>query len=199
MTTAVLRAAGGEPIVRHGACWLGEAAPLDRELLADLDRPVLDVGCGPGRHVAALAEAGVPALGIDVTPAALDRARARGALVLERSVFDRVPGAGRWASAVLLDGNVGIGGDPRALVARVASLLRRRGRMLVETGPPGTGDPRDPGPRRVSLEVAGERGPWFDWVTVGADELGGLAAATGLRLVATRHVTGRWFGLLETL
>ena len=31
--------------------------------------PVLDIGCGPGRHVFALAERGIPVLGIDITAA----------------------------------------------------------------------------------------------------------------------------------
>lgn len=195
MTSAVLRAVDGAVLARAGGCWLGDADPIERQLLTDLDQPVLDVGCGPGRHVVALAEAGVPALGIDVTPHAVDRARARGAVVLQRSIFGRVPGAGRWGSALLLDGNIGIGGDPAGIVARVASLLRSGGRLLVETGPPGSGDR---GARQVCLELAGKRGPWFAWTSVGADELDGLAEATRLRLVTTRRASDRWFGLLET-
>lgn len=52
------------------------------------------------------------ALGIDVSEIAVAHARSRGATAIEASVFDRVPGAGRWGSAPLLDGNVGIGGCP---------------------------------------------------------------------------------------
>src|SRR3984893_8515114 len=107
--------------------WLGEPAPVDRELVGRVVPPVLDVGCGPGRHVVALAAAGIPALGLDVAPSAVHLARARGACVLERSVFARVPGAGRWATALLIDGNAGIGGDPEALLARIAALLRPGG------------------------------------------------------------------------
>src|SRR5258708_3750529 len=92
---------------------------------------------GPVGQVVALAAAGIPALGLDVAPSAVHMARARGACVLERSVFDRVPGAGRWATALLLDGNAGIGGDPEALLRRVASLLRPGGSILLAAEAPG--------------------------------------------------------------
>src|SRR5262249_61510991 len=74
--------------------------------------PTLDVGSGPGRLTVALAECGIPALGIDVTPYAVHLARAAGALTLLRDVFGRVPGAGRWMTVLLADGNIGIGGEP---------------------------------------------------------------------------------------
>jgi 2-polyprenyl-3-methyl-5-hydroxy-6-metoxy-1,4-benzoquinol methylase len=40
--------------------------------------PVLDVGCGKGELVEALVQAGVPAVGIDLDPAMVDEAQARG-------------------------------------------------------------------------------------------------------------------------
>lgn len=59
-------------------------APLRRRLdltLRELaDRPVdrvLDVGCGTGRYAVALAERGADVVGIDISPAMLDLARAR--------------------------------------------------------------------------------------------------------------------------
>ncbi len=119
--------------------WTEAADRIDARILARVVAPVLDVGCGPGRHVAELAASGLVALGIDVSPAALGLARARGACVLERSVFDRVPCAGRWRTALLLDGNIGIGGDPASLLLRIGELLAHRGsRVLVETAPPET-------------------------------------------------------------
>ena len=74
--------------------------------------PVLDIGCGPGRHVTALIAAGHAALGIDVSPAPCDRPAAGGRAV-RVSVSAHVPGAGTGHRA-LLDGNIGIGGDPVA-------------------------------------------------------------------------------------
>jgi SAM-dependent methyltransferase len=165
----------------------------DEHALRRAQAPVLDVGCGPGRHVVALAARGMPALGIDITPIALRAARARGALVLERSVFDRVPGAGRWGSALLLDGNVGIGGDPTSLLRRVLSLLRPGGLVLVELGAPSTSRPM----RTVRFELAGRPGPWFRWATVPVDDLVALATRVGAS-VEERWCTdeGRWFATL---
>src|SRR4051812_49744005 len=100
------------------ARWLGPIAAADERVLARAVGPVLDVGCGAGRHVCALARRGVLALGLDVSPVAVRLARERGATAVEGSIFDRVPG--HWASALLLDGNVGIGGRPAALLRRVA-------------------------------------------------------------------------------
>src|SRR4029453_1954232 len=97
-----------------GDRWLAPLTEVDRRVLARSDGPVLDVGCGPARHTLALGAEGVPTLGIDITGATLAVARPRGALVLLRSVFDPIPGEGRWGTVLLLDGNVGIGGDERA-------------------------------------------------------------------------------------
>jgi SAM-dependent methyltransferase len=116
--------------------WLGHVPVEESELLRRVAAPVLDVGCGPGRHLAGLARLAVPALGLDIAPHAVALARARGCRVLRRSVFDPVPDAGRWGSALLLDGNLGIEGDPIRLLRRVASLLRPGGSVLAEFEPP---------------------------------------------------------------
>src|SRR5262249_54206860 len=159
-------------------------------VLARAVPPVLDVGCGPGRHVLALAERGVIALGIAITPAAIDLARRRGASVLARSVFDRVPGAGQWASVLLLDGNVGIGADPAALLERVGALLEPRGVVLVEVERSGTA-PRE---EVVQLDIGGIGGPWVPWTAVGVDELGAPAAAPGPLVEARWARRGPRFG-----
>jgi len=50
--------------------WRRRAAGEDRWLLDRCTGPAIDLGCGPGRLVAALADRGVPALGVDVSPVA---------------------------------------------------------------------------------------------------------------------------------
>ena len=74
--------------------WLHES-PGDKSLLDRCVGPTLDIGSGPGRLTVALSERGIPALGIDITPYAVDLARSSGALVMLRDVFGRVPGIGR--------------------------------------------------------------------------------------------------------
>src|ERR1700743_1052639 len=111
-----------EPEIEHAdgsrtplpvADWL-RALPGDTSIVDRCSGPTLDVGSGPGRLTVALAERGIPALGIDVTPQAVRVARESGALTLVRDVFDQVPGTGRWTTVVLADGNIGIGGGSGA-------------------------------------------------------------------------------------
>src|SRR5436309_2341626 len=103
--------------------WAGPATRSERRILDVLSGPVLDVGCGPGRLVAALRERGVKVLGIDAAPTAIAAARSKGRRVAQRSVFDPIPREGTWASILLFDGNIGIGGDPHRLLARVCDLM----------------------------------------------------------------------------
>jgi SAM-dependent methyltransferase len=189
----VLRTAAGETRPLPVERWMGEPTPEEDDVLARAVAPVLDVGCGPGRHVLALARRGMLVLGIDVAPYALVLARSQGAPVLERSVFAHLPGSGRWATALLLDGNLGIGGDPPTLLRRLAALLRPGGRVLSELEPPGTGG----GPERARLEVGGRAGPWFPWARVAVDDAAGLAVAAGFVLAEVWPAGGRWFARLE--
>src|SRR6185437_3825825 len=49
-------------------------SPGDKSILDRCEGPTLDIGSGPGRLTVALAERGIPALGIDITPYAVDLA-----------------------------------------------------------------------------------------------------------------------------
>jgi SAM-dependent methyltransferase len=174
--------------------WLGALTPADESALERTHAPVLDVGCGPGRHVATLASRGVLALGVDVVPAAVELARLRGAPAVAGSVFDRVPGAGHWGSALLLDGNIGIGGRPDALLARLRTLLCRDGVVVCEIDAPGQPTLRE----LVRLEDAsGARSDWFGWARVGADGLPTVAGVAGLRVDDLWERENRWFAVLR--
>jgi SAM-dependent methyltransferase len=163
----------------------GDDALLDRCL-----GPTLDVGSGPGRLTVALAERGLPALGIDVTPYAVEMTRAAGGSALLRDVFGRVPGAGRWETVLLADGNIGIGGDPPALLRRVCALLHQRGRAIAELGDE---------TRTEWIRLRGPAGAsdWFRWSHVDADAIGAYAEAAGLRVGELWTAAGRWFAELR--
>ena len=154
---------------------------------------MLDIGCGPGRHLAALAALGHDGLGLDLSPVAVRIARARGAEAILRSVFADIPHAGTWATALLLDGNIGIGGAPQALLARARALVAPGGTVLVETGPPATPTRRV----RVRLESGSAISFWFGWATVGADAIAGLALSASLEPRVRFETGGRWFAALE--
>ena len=190
----VLRLADGTARPVPFELWLGAATAADERVLdRALSGPVLDVGCGPGRHVHALARRGVLALGVDISPVAVSLARRRGAAAVEGSVFHRVPGGGLWGSALLLDGNLGIGGDPERLLRRVHSLLRPGGLALVETDPPGWPSTAT----AARLEGPDATSDWFAWAVVGADGLDALAVRAGRGVVEAWEDGGRWFAALR--
>jgi SAM-dependent methyltransferase len=156
--------------------WTGTVDARDRALLLDRCRGrTIDVGCGPGRLVEALATLGIPALGIDVSPEAVRQARRRGALAIRRDVFGPVPGEGRWDCALLADGNIGIGGEPERLLHRIARIVRPGGRVVVELDAEGTDVVR----HRWRLRVDGRVTPVFDWAVVGLDAIERVAGTAG--------------------
>jgi SAM-dependent methyltransferase len=189
----LVRAADGSELQAEVQRWLAPVTDVDLRALARVAGPVLDVGCGPGRHVGALATRGVLALGVDLSPHAIRMARRQGALVLERSIFDRLPGVGAWGSALLLDGNIGIGGRPVALLGRLRSLLRRGGAVLVELGPPGSGAHAI----RARLEHGAAVSDWFDWARVAVDTIERPAVDAGFAVAERWCDGGRWFALLR--
>jgi SAM-dependent methyltransferase len=172
--------------------WCGAVDATDTELLARAPGAVLDLGCGPGRLVIELAGQRRHAAGVDTSRVAVRLARSGGATALCRSLFDPLPGEGSWDTVLLADGNVGIGGDPAALLTRCRELISPAGRVLAELDPPGTGVRTD----RVRLEHGSRRGSWFDWAHVGADAVEGVAGDAGLCVAETWERSGRSFATL---
>jgi ubiquinone/menaquinone biosynthesis C-methylase UbiE len=109
---------------RRRALLLGEARPGER---------VLDLGCGAGRFVAALRDAGADPVGVELADAALARARrnvpgadlrlvaADGSLPLGHGEVDLV-----WCSEVLEHVP-----DTLAFLTEIRRVLQRGGRLLV--------------------------------------------------------------------
>jgi SAM-dependent methyltransferase len=173
--------------------YLRPADATDERLLQTARGPVLDVGCGPGRHLHALAKRGVFALGVDLSPVAVELARYGGANAIVGSIFDEVPGAGTWRTALLLDGNVGIGGAPAKLLTRVGGLLSEGGDIVVELDPPGV----HTATLMARLETPSAKSGWFDWARVAATDIDQVARASGLELRTQEQHDGRWFAWLR--
>jgi SAM-dependent methyltransferase len=168
------------------------ADATDEQIVRSLRGPVLDVGCGPGRHLHALARRGVFALGVDLSPIAVELARGGGGRAIVASIFDELPGAGTWRSALLLDGNIGIGGQPTRLLSRVRGLLAAAGELLVELDPPKTPSVQT----RARLETSHGTSAWFPWARVAAPDIHELAQASGLTVRRGWRSQDRWFASL---
>jgi SAM-dependent methyltransferase len=198
---AALRAGRGPLFLRRTDGWLlpleverwcAGADPVDRDVLDRCEGAVLDVGCGPGRLVAELAARGRAALGIDVSEAAVEHTARLGGQALRRSVFEQLPGEGRWDTVLLMDGNIGIGGDPRALLERVAGLLRPGGLLIVETVAEDVDE-------RVRVHITDARattGEPFPWARLGTRAL--LGYARGWERAGQWTAGGRHFAALRS-
>lgn len=173
--------------------WVRGADAADHAILAQCEGATIDIGCGPGRLAAALADLGHVVLGIDVVQEAVEQTLARGVSALQRDVYDPIPGEGRWGTALLADGNVGIGGDPLRLIGRARQLLDPRGRIVVELAPPGV-------PTTTSwaaLECGDARSRPFRWSVVGVDGIASLATEAGMSVHSLGSRADRWFGVLQ--
>jgi SAM-dependent methyltransferase len=176
--------------------WADAPDGIDRLMLSRCEGAVLDLGCGPGRLVGALAEAGRPALGVDISAGAVRLTAERGASVLCRSVQGRLPAEGRWDTVLLADGNIGIGGDPAALLRRCQVLLRPGGLLLAETDPCDDLDDRSP----VTLvDARGRRSHPLPWARLGRAALAELGWRTGYRVAEEWRADPRAFLALRTL
>lgn len=168
--------------------WSAEADWIDRVLFIDpCTGPTIDVGCGPGRLVAALADRNVRAIGIDVSNEAVKQTRDRGAWALRNDVFSPIPDEGQFDHALLADGNLGIGGDPVRLLRRVRDVITPDGQIIVEVDPYGTGIVQNE--RR--LRVGARTTPTFIWTVVGLDAIESVAAMARLTVTRTHSEGGR--------
>ena len=193
--SSVLRTVDGRTLEWDVDRWMAPADHVDESLLDRAIGPVLDVGCGPGRHVSSLLSRGVEALGIDTSPTAVRLARRRGAPVAHQSIFDAVPDTGQWRCGLLLDGSIGIGGNPESLLRRVSGVLSKRGRLLVETVHPQQASED----LHVRVETAVSSGPWFRWSVVSHLDVAALAATSGFLVNDTWEDEGRYFAQLERI
>lgn len=165
--------------------WRAEPDTVDALILDRCTGSTLDIGCGPGRLTKALSLRGVSTLGIDTSEEAVRMTRRRGGRAMLLDVFDAVPDEGCWKHVLLVDGNVGIGGDPAVLFERVHSLLRPGGSVLIEVGRPGTGI--RVGPARL------DGGSWFPWAELDLDTAVSLGSRMEFTISWAHHGVHRWF------
>jgi SAM-dependent methyltransferase len=185
----------------HIGRWLGGDGSTDDDRRADdtilelCTGPTMDIGCGPGRFTAALADRGVRALGVDVSATAVEMTVQRGGTALHRDVFAPMPGGGGWSHVLLADGNIGIGGRPVRLLQRARQLLHPDGAAVVEVDAASRGVTREY--RR--WETHHSVGKWFPWAHVGSDAITALAESAGFRLISAVLVADRFIVALRVV
>jgi SAM-dependent methyltransferase len=162
--------------------WHARPTAADDTVLEHCIGPVLDVGCGPGRLCRELLSRGVFALGVDIAPRAVALTSAMGGLALCRSVFDRLPAEREWQTLLLIDGNIGIGGNPRSLLQRCRGLIVPTGRLVVEADP----DDVEELCTASFEDLQGHSGPPFPWARLGRGALRRIAEDLAL------SVTDQW-------
>lgn len=192
--TTWLRYEDGRTIVLDLPRWTAPAEGADSDLLARCVGATLDIGCGPGRLTRALVSQGLDCLGVDVAPVAVALARVGGTRVLHASIYDPVLDDTRWSTVLLADGNVGIGGDPVALLTRARQLLMPGGRILVELDAPSTLT------STVTVRIessSGSTSSWFPWAHVSAADADEAAANAGLQVREQWMSGARWFADLR--
>jgi SAM-dependent methyltransferase len=175
--------------------WWGPADEVDQLVVSRCHGPVLDLGCGPGRMVQALSEAGVPALGVDLSAAAVQEARSRGALAIRASLAERLPAEGRWGTVLLMDGNIGIDGDVAALLQRCRRLLMPGGSIILEV------DSRPSWHQTRRVRLTADRVGYtteLPWTRIGAAAVRRLAVPLDLLVVEEWAADGRAFLSLQS-
>lgn len=189
---SVLDISGTVPAVHYRVQdWLIRANAFERSLLQGAHGPLLDIGCGPGRMLVAAEELGLAAYGVDSNPLAVAHARSQGATVFEQSIFDPLPG--EFQTLLLLDGNIGIGGNPQALLGHLRSISMPGAKLLVETDALAQLEVRY---QAVLVDADGHSSATFDWARLGAEPLHRHAVASGWTLLGSINRGVRQISLL---
>jgi hypothetical protein len=94
----------------------------ERELLEDVTEPVLDLGCGAGRHALFLQEQGMHVVGLDNSPGAVKVCERRGLKDVRLADLREPPDDEAWGTVLLMCGNFGLAGgwdETREFLARL--------------------------------------------------------------------------------
>jgi glycosyltransferase A (GT-A) superfamily protein (DUF2064 family)/SAM-dependent methyltransferase len=186
--------AGGATLEIDLGRWTRPADHVDEMVVARCEPPVLDIGCGPGRMVAALQRSGRAALGIDISAVAVAVGRRAGGQVLRRDLALPLAGEGRWGTTLLLDGNIGIGGDVPALLRRCRQIVGGGGLIICEID---TEPDRDETYEVVLSRPGCESAP-VPWAAIGVRPLLRVAAALDLIVTEVWEADRRSFVALRT-
>ena len=182
---------------------LGYFAPLrrwpavERRALRYATGRVLDVGVGAGRVALELQARGREVVAIDVSPGAVEVARARGVQDVRLLAFEHVDSSlGRFDSMVMYGNNFGLFASPakaRRLLRRIRPFVDRI--VAASNDPYGTEDRahvayqernrargRMSGQLRLRVRYRDLIGPWFEYLIVSPGEMAEIVERTGWQI-----------------
>lgn len=186
----------------------GAFTPVERRAVGWAAGRVLDLGCGSGKHLAALRAAGLSCLGVDNSPVVRElwrRLGLRGVAAMDASAL--ACGAGAFDTVTLFANGLSMGGTPRGvrrLLGELARVTGPAGRVVVTNvdveGSPAGHDRRyhaanraagrPPGQLVLRGRYRGVTGPAFGWYLLSPAELAAAAGPAGWR-VADVHPAER--------
>lgn len=166
---------------------------------------VLDAGVGAGRAALELQRRGRSVVGIDVSPGAVEVARARGVRDVRLLAFEDVDDSvGRFDTIVMFGNNFGLFGSPskaKRLLRRIRPLADRI--VAASNDPHATEDPvhlayqernrkrgRAAGQLRLRVRYRDLIGPWFDYLIVSPHEMAAILEDTEWRIRRLLQQTG---------
>lgn len=175
----------------------------EHEGLAAAQSPVLDIGCGAGRHALDLQDRGFDVTAIDISPGAVDVCRRRGVHDVRIGRADDPPTDKVWGSVLLMCGNLGLGGDwplARGLLTKLATVCRPDATLVGDTVDPTREDEADTlvhaernarlgrhrGLARLRLRYGDVVTPWWDQLNVPVSDISAFVTGTGWTL--TQHL-----------
>jgi SAM-dependent methyltransferase len=175
---------------------------------------VLDAGVGAGRAALELQRRGRSVVGIDVSPGAVEVARARGVRDVRLLAFEDVDDSvGRFDTVVMFGNNFGLFGSPskaKRLLRRLRPLADRI--VAASNDPYATEDPahlayqernrkrgRAAGQLRLRVRYRDLIGPWFDYLIVSPDEMASILEGTEweIRRLLQQSGSGYYVAVLE--
>lgn len=171
-------------------------APIEKQAIGLARGRVLDIGCGPGRHLLHLQEKGHEVVGIDNSPKAIDIVRKRGAKDARVVELDEIgPELGVFDTVLMFGNNFGLVGDPpgaKRFLQTLDKMTSPNALLLgVLTDPYDTDNPahlayhqrnrdagRMSGQARIRAICKDSVGPWINLLFLSRDELTSLLEET---------------------